>query len=294
MEKHYICKHSLPVCLSVTSLVTVYHNVSMYNRKQKPEVHDFPELFYVSECGGEHGLLLDGKEYALTKGQLMIYPPNAVHQGVRKSNAVIDIISFETDSDISCLYGKIITLNARQAQALTELMSAGIRIFQDAPCSGYDKGMSLHQRANAYELQRFKNSLENFLIDLYLSQRTPENLPASNSEIFSEEQFDRIVCYMKRNVDKSLSLSELAEAFSFSVTKIQRLFYKHTGCAPMQYFTELKLQAAKEMICGTAMNHTQISAMLGFSSVSYFSKLFKKKTGVTPSEYAKTLRSGKC
>lgn len=289
MEEYHIFKHRLPACLSVTSLVTVYHNVSMYNRKQKPEVHDFPELFYVSECSGEHRLLLDGNEYALTKGQLMIYPPNAVHRGIHKSNAVIDIISFEADSDISCLYGKIITLNARQAQTLAELMSAGIRIFQDAPCSGYDKGMSLHQRANAYELQRFKNCLENFLIDLYLSQSAPDTLSASNSEISSEEQFDRIVCYMKRNTDKALSLADIADAFAFSITKIQKLFYKHAGCAPMQYFTELKLGAAKEMMSSTSLNHTQIAAKLGFSSVSYFSKLFKKRTGMSPSEYIKSL-----
>lgn len=290
MEEYHIFKHRLPACLSVTSLVTVYHNVSMYNRKLKPEAHDFPELFYISECSGEHRLLLDGKEYAMTKGQLMIYPPNAVHQGVHKSNAVIDIISFETDSDISCLYGKIITLNARQAQTLAELMSAGIRIFQDMPCSGYDKGMSLHQRANAYELQRFKNCLENFLIDLYLSQRDVETLAGSNSEISSEEQFDRIVGYMKRNIDKSLSLADIAGTFAFSITKVQKLFYKHAGCAPMQYFMDLKLSAAKKMMCTTSLNHTQIAAMLGFSSVSYFSKLFKKRTGLTPSEYVKSLQ----
>lgn len=290
MEEYHIFKHHLPVCLSVTSLITVYHNVSMYNRKQKPEAHDFPELFYVSECSGGHRLLLDGKEYAMTKGQLMIYPPNAVHAGACKNNSVIDIISFETDSDISCLYGRIITLSAKQTQMLAELMSAGIRIFQDAPCHGYDKGMSLHQRANAYELQRFKNSLENFLLDLYLSQTTAETLSASNSEISSEEQFDRLVGYMKRNINKPLSLADIAGAFSFSITKIQKLFYKHAGCAPMQYFTELKLQAAKEMMYATSLNHTQISAKLGFSSASYFSKLFKKKTGLSPSEYVKSLQ----
>ena len=285
-----IYKHRLPTCIAVTALVTVYHKVSLYRRMPHPEAHDFPELFYIRECSGAHHLLLDGQPYTLTKGQLMIYPPNAVHELLSESNAVVDIISFETDADLSCLFGKVITLNARQEQILTELMSAGIRLFQDAPLPEQQKGMSLHQRANAYALQKFKNELELFLIDLRLSQTALATSAISNRILSLEEQFDRLADYMMCNVNKSLSLTDLSQVFSFSVTKIQTLFYKFAGCAPMQYFLLLKLNAAKELMYTTSLNHTQIAQRLGFSSVSYFSKLFKKKIGMTPTEYVRTVQ----
>ena len=49
----------------------------------------------------------------------------------------------------------------------------------------------------------------------------------------------------------------------------------------------MKIDAAKFMICDTSLNFTQISEKLGFTTVHYFSKLFKDKVGVSPSEYAK-------
>lgn len=284
-----IYKHRLPICIAVTALVTIYHKISMYRRMPRPEAHDFPELFYIRECSGEHRLLLDDQPYTLTKGQLLIYPPNAVHALLSESNAVVDIISFETDADLSCLFGKVITLNAKQEQSFTELMSAGIRLFQDAPLPEQQKGMALNQRANAYALQKFKNELELFLLDLWLSQSELAATAVSNRILSQEEQFDRLTDYMKRNIDKPLSLSELSQVFSFSVAKIQSLFYKFAGCAPMQYFLLLKLNAAKELMYTTSLNHTQIAQRLGFSSVSYFSKLFKKKTGMTPTEYVRTV-----
>lgn len=284
-----IFKHRLPVCISVTSLITIYHKVPMYNKKPRPESHDFPELFFVRECSDFHRLLLDDRQYMLKKGQLMIYPPNAVHKIIFPSNSVIDIISFDTDSDLSDLYGRVITLNIKQMQMLEEVMTEGVRLFLDTPCVDYAKGMSLHNRANDFALQSFKNGFESFLLDLCLCEMKEEMRCESNREISLEEQFERVVSYMKRNIDKPLSLDDLATAFSFSVTKIQKLFYRYADCAPMQYFMDLKLAAAKKMMCGTALNYTQISAMLGFSSVSYFSRLFKKRTGLTPSEYVKSL-----
>ena len=57
----------------------------------------------------------------------------------------------------------------------------------------------------------------------------------------------------------------------------------------MSYFISLKIDTAKAMIRDTDLNFTQISEKLGFSTVHYFSKLFKDRVGVSPSKYAKSV-----
>ena len=59
--------------------------------------------------------------------------------------------------------------------------------------------------------------------------------------------------------------------------------------SPNSYFISLKIDAAKDMICNTDLNFTQIAENLGFTTIHYFSKLFKDKVGISPSEYAKAI-----
>ena len=56
----------------------------------------------------------------------------------------------------------------------------------------------------------------------------------------------------------------------------------------MEHFLNLKLQTAIQLILSSNMNFTEISELMGFSSVNYFSKFFKKRTGMTPTEYSKS------
>ena len=58
----------------------------------------------------------------------------------------------------------------------------------------------------------------------------------------------------------------------------------------MEYFGNLKIQKAKEMIREGSHNFTEIAALLGYNSIHYFSRHFKKVTGMTPSEYASSVK----
>jgi len=66
---------------------------------------------------------------------------------------------------------------------------------------------------------------------------------------------------------------------------IKRIVEQTCSMPPKAYFISLKIEEAKRLLSETPMNVTEISQMLGFSSVHYFSRLFKSKTGMTPTEY---------
>ena len=287
---NYIARHELFPCITVKSIYTIYKSVDMHKRSPKPESHSFLELSFISECIGEHKFTLDGKHYSMKKGDFFIIPPNATHVAEPFTKSIVDMISFEIEGDISAILGKIIPLNARLENLLLELMSEGARLFNGNPPPGYEKGVTASDRTNPYLVQRFKNKFENFLLDLYLSEKDPNLISFEKGK---EAEFDRIINYMKANVNKKLLLPDIAKRFSLSVTKIQRLFALFTGVAPMQYFIDLKLSEAKKMLLTTELNSSEIARRLDFSSVNYFSRLFKEKCGASPTEYVKSNKKTK-
>ena len=75
-----------------------------------------------------------------------------------------------------------------------------------------------------------------------------------------------------------------------SASYLTALFHKNLQLSPGEYIRRVKLQESKLMIRENAMNFTEIAATLQYSTVHHFSRQFKEKFGITPSEYAKSVR----
>ena len=73
-------------------------------------------------------------------------------------------------------------------------------------------------------------------------------------------------------------------------TQLQNVFQKETNMGVIEYFSKMKIDAAKHLIRDGLLNFTQISEHLGYTSIHYFSRQFKKITGTTPSAYAASVR----
>lgn len=279
----------LPSFLCVKSIVSVLH-LHLDGRVGGGEAHDFPEIMYVNS--GHHTLKIDGVPYAMEPGQMILYKPHSFHESHLPSTATLSVVSFEAElpEDFSFFYNRAIPLTGKQQQLLSQIISQGVVAFQMAPKDRGLRGMVPRADMDAYTLQQLKNQLELFLIDLYkTAEPTRPRTVAVNQENFRNEQLNQAVAYMVSHLSENLTLSQIAEGCSMSVPKLKLLFREQCGCGPISYFIELKIRAAKEMICDSSMSFTQIAQQLGFNSVHYFSNLFKRKTGSTPSEYAKSL-----
>ena len=86
-------------------------------------------------------------------------------------------------------------------------------------------------------------------------------------------------------VEEDVTMPEIAQRLNISYTKFRRLFKEYTGLSPAQYFINLRIHRAKEMLRGTAASIKEISIILQFENPEYFATLFKKRTGITPSEF---------
>lgn len=96
---------------------------------------------------------------------------------------------------------------------------------------------------------------------------------------------DRILTYIYEHYTEPLTLESLSHRFGLSKQYIIRLFKTHLGTTVTRFINNLKLSHAPELLTGSTLNISEISAYLGFSSAGYFSRLFRAKYSVSPREF---------
>ncbi len=98
--------------------------------------------------------------------------------------------------------------------------------------------------------------------------------------------------YVRRSfTDNSLTLSSVSERFGVSCSYLTRIMKQKTGCGFSDYLGSLRVSAAERLLAATDYNVSQISDMVGYSTLHYFSRAFKNRTGLSPNAYRRA-RSG--
>ena len=101
----------------------------------------------------------------------------------------------------------------------------------------------------------------------------------------SAQKIERAKVIMFENIQKNIDIKEIAANLGISYSLFRKVFKEYTGYAPANYFQELKLRKAKELLSETNHSIKQIAYELNFSSYEYFLSFFKKKVNMTPMEY---------
>lgn len=114
---------------------------------------------------------------------------------------------------------------------------------------------------------------------------TLPSLPAD-----SRRQYLQLLHYLKTHLHLQLSLGKICRDNLISRSSLEKLFHDNGWNGVMDCFIRLKINAAKQMLRGRSMSITQIAVTLGYSSVSYFTRQFKKVTKMTPTQYADFLQ----
>ena len=99
-----------------------------------------------------------------------------------------------------------------------------------------------------------------------------------------------IIEVMHVNINRMMTLDELAYIVGMSKYHLSRRFKKSTGYSPLKYFMRLKIQRACELLMISGSKVKDVSEALGFSTPYHFSEVFKKHTGVSPSSFKDMLR----
>lgn len=108
------------------------------------------------------------------------------------------------------------------------------------------------------------------------------------AQVYEIDGEQKILNFIDRNIKRGLSLDEVAEYANMSSCYFSKLFKRMTGKNYIAYVTDSRLEMAKQMLADTEMPVINIAYELSYSETHYFSKAFKKKLGLTPSEYRRT------
>ena len=259
--------------LSVTEILTF-----LYQEKERGflfpgEAHSMWELTYVDR-GALHSVC-DGQELHLQQGQLALYGPHQWHMQYADTHVAprFVTITFHTSSPAAAeLCGRTLQPSQKVVQLLQVLHRE--RDLLD----NHSADMMVH-------------TLSLLLHQLLRETATPQVCPTGSNTMRSDNELIRKAQqYITANVRNKLTVPGVAEAVEVSASYLTALFHKHLQLSPGEYIRRIKLQESKQLIREGAMNFTEIAEALQYSTVHHFSRQFKEKFGITPTEYAHSVR----
>jgi len=188
-----------------------------------------------------------------------------------------------------CYYVHIIVKEGRLFDILSslpsyiELSDAGeVKAIFSALCESYNSGTAKEDILSQSLLLKLI-----YTLDKKVASSGSVYLPKSSNRRVIEET----ILYIKNNLAGDLSLKLLSERVSFSQIYFHKLFKASTGKNLREYIEEQRIKKAIELLTSSDKTLTEIAYECGFSSQSYFSYAFKRKTKLTPREYAKMIYS---
>jgi len=150
--------------------------------------------------------------------------------------------------------------------------------------------MRLRDGTDEYELQSLKNRLELLLLDIYRTYTANANSAEATTALRHKKEYEAASAYIEAHLTEGLTLERIARDNSMSVSKLKVLFHSENGGGAIAYIIDRKLERAKILLREEEFSVTETAFSLGFSSVHYFSRLFKKKNGISPTEWVNQKR----
>ena len=259
--------------LRVESLYTFFYQEKEQGFIFPGEAHPMPELTYVDQ-GALHSVV-DGQDLLLEQGDIMIYMPDQWHMQYADMGIAprFVTISFElAGQDLQKLKNRKFKAPQQAVTLLQQMLRE-----QEAP-DDHSGDMTI--------------AMLNQLLVILLRQvdaPTPK-LKTSNAVHSENEIIRRAQQYISAHIREKLTVPVVAAKVEVSPSYLTALFHKNLQISPGEYIRRIKLQESKQMIRENSMTFTEIAAALQYSTVHHFSRQFKEKFGITPTDYAKSVR----
>jgi YesN/AraC family two-component response regulator len=129
------------------------------------------------------------------------------------------------------------------------------------------------------------------MIRRYFAPQAQLPIDPARSARRHEVTYHTVLQYLEEHIRESVSIEKICHDNLIGRSQLHKLFNERHQCGVIDYFSQMKISMARQLIREQQMNFTQISDFLGYSSVHYFSRQFKKITGMTPTEYAFSVKA---
>lgn len=274
--------------------IASFHYVELPNHYDEELNYNFWQFLYVDK--GEMDFVCS-ERFRLKQGTGIFIPPYQPRRGVasRESPPNLLIISFDCLSPaIGPLANHPFALGDGERAILVEMIKEGKHSYDPPPTVAHSQGIKRRKNPLLGSEQMVRNYLE--ILVLRILRNNESLLSASKisttvQENVEKEIADRLLSYIETNIMADLSMERICKDFAMSRTHLYNIFKKRTGHGISEFIKKLRIEKAKIFIREEKYNYTEIAEFLHYSSIHYFSKDFKKVTGMTPTEYARTIKA---
>ncbi len=261
--------------LSVDKIYTLLYHEKELDFNFKGEEHEMWEFTYA-----DTGIMyneINGEAFRLSPGDMMIFTPHSFHRQYSDGQEAVRYltVSFSMDFDDTATFEGVIFHADSEIKRLME------------------KIITEYENHNIYSDDMILCLFKETVIRL-LRMRSLESI-LTKADVSAKYQIENDICqrvteYVRKNLNEKLSVSKIAASIPVNASYLSTLFKNCTGKTLVEYITHQKLEKAKDYIRTGRYTFTQISEMLGFNGIHYFSKQFKKYYGITPSEYTGSIK----
>ncbi|MBE7037037.1 MAG: helix-turn-helix transcriptional regulator [Ruminococcaceae bacterium] len=259
---------------TITKLYTAFERIFPEDYAFKGEYHNFYELVVVAD--GELGVAAGSDVLTLKKGQAILHEPMEYHNvwSEGKTTPHVFIFSFQAEN-MPPYYTKIFQIEDVQAvYRVLQVICAEFELEDDFKIA---KKRAEHD----VNWQISVKSLETFLLRMLSEEVIRKN---SNMQSAMARNYAKALNVLENNINKMLSVEEIARLCNMSEISLQKTFAKYAGIGVIHYYNQLKISVATEMLV-SGYSVKECAKMLGFANQNYFSTVFKRITGRSPSEY---------
>lgn len=282
--------------VNVQSIVSVHYYEYPIDFSFAGEVHDFWELVYADK--GEAVITAGNRELELPAGSLFLHKPMEYHNIRCGRSGTVNSFIISFSSDCPALYGlagRPIVCSQRERERMAEIVVEAKNAFSSPLGDVIVPQLKRRENAVFGSEQMVQLYLEQILIDLIRCNRQQQAQEPLLLRAVQESKSDTLlqgVCsYLENHVADNVTMEQLCQTFCVSKSTLQKLFQNRVGYGVSRYYQELKISRAKILMREKRHNFTEISQILGYSSVHYFSRHFKQIAGMTPSEYMTSLKA---
>lgn len=286
--------------IKIDEIYSIHYFEYMSDFNFEGEEHDFWELLYVDK--GEVQVTAGDSCFVGKHDEIIFHKPNEFH--ALKANGVVApnlvVLSFSCLSKkMKFFENKRLLISSQEKKLISQIILEARKAFSSPLDKTYLLQLERKSESSFGSEQMIRIYLEQFLISLLrrydVPQQLKENSLVVNGQVMAKENYEkyiyqRVTDYMNEHIREFLTMEEICKEMLISRSKLQNLFHSKHGCGVMHYFSNQKIELGKQLMREGHMNFTEIADNLGYTSVHYFSRQFKKITNMTPSEYVSSVK----
>ena len=283
MEPRY-GKNSINCLINVRQIMSIHYFEFKSDFSFDSETHTYWELVYIDR--GRAIVKADDRVEEMGAGEIIFHKPgerHAIASDPADPPAVFIITFYCTSKDMKFFAGRRMNVPTPLRRYIGEMISDGREAYYLADDSPYEVDLQKRPDGLLGSEQLIKLNLEMLLLKLIRSTVLPK--VAADGEKNYDKLTRTVMDILTNNVYGRITVDAISKQLGFSRTHISAIFKENCGKTITEHLTDLKISEAKYLLRKELYTVSQISEFLCYDNLHYFCRVFKRETGMTPSQY---------